>query len=193
MKHMHFHFISGDSMRRLLLCLMALLPACASSSGGGASTTVRPATQTIGGDAGTLTIANTVTADVSHLTFTPDAIFKILPSVFDSIGLPVNTVDPAQRTVGNTGFKIRQRLGKAPLSRYLDCGNTQIGPNADSYDVVLSVTTTASAEGASGTALSTLVDAQARPATYSQGYQHCSTKGGIEIRIAELIKARLAR
>ena len=60
-------------MRRLLLCLTALLPACASSSGGGASPSVKPATQTIGGDAGILTIANTVTADVSHLTFTPDA------------------------------------------------------------------------------------------------------------------------
>ena len=87
----------------------------------------------------------------------------------------------------------RARLGKAPLSRYLDCGNTQIGPNADSYDVFLTVMTTVSPEGASGATLTTIVDAQSRPVTFNQAYSRCSSKGGIEIRIADLVKARLAR
>lgn len=178
-------------MRRLLASFLVLgVSGCAATGTG--SPSAKPATQTIGGDAGTLTMANTLTADVSHLTYTPDAIFKILPSVFDSVGIPVNIVDPTRKQVGNSGYKIRQRLGKAPLSRYLDCGNTQIGPNADSYDVVLTVTTTVTAEGASGAALSTIVDAQARPATYNQGYTHCASKGGIEIRIADIVKARLS-
>lgn len=181
-------------MRRLLLLTMIPLAACASSSsstGGGAA---RPASQTIGSaDVGSITIANSSSADVSHLPFTPDAVWRILPSVFDSIGVPLTTIDQGRKQIGNAGYKIRNRLGKVSLSRYLDCGNTQIGPNADSYDVFLSVLTTVNAEGASGSTITTSVDAQSRPITYNQAYSRCSSKGGIEIRIAELVKARLAR
>ena len=41
--------------------------------------------------------------------------------------------------------------------------------------------------------VSTSVEAQARPATYNQGYSRCTSKGGIETRIAELTRARLSR
>ncbi|MBL0169178.1 MAG: hypothetical protein IPP90_00405 [Gemmatimonadaceae bacterium] len=182
-------------MRCVLLLSLALLPACASSSGGSASApSSRPATQTMGSaDVGSLTVSATSTADVTHLPNTVDAVWRILPSVFDSVGIPVTTIDQARKSIGNAGYKTRARLGKAPLSRYLDCGNTQIGPNADSYDVFMSVITTVSPEGASGAMLTTIVDAQSRPVTYNQAYSRCSSKGGIEIRIADLVKARLAR
>ena len=117
----------------------------------------------------------------------------MLPSVFDSVAIPITTLDPAHKTIGNSGYKIRQRLGKVTLSRYLDCGNTQIGPNADSYDVFLSVITTVTPEGKSGATLTTAVDAQARPVSFNQAYSHCSSKGGIEMRIADLVTARLTR
>lgn len=179
-------------MRRLLIVCVILLPACA-SSGSSSTSSARPATSTIRSAAvGSITMTNATTADVTHLASTPDAVFRILPSVFDSVSIPVNTIDPSRKQVGNSGFKIRARLGKAPLSRYLDCGNTQIGPNADSYDVMLTVMTTVSPEGSTGAVLSTTVDAQAKPVTYNQAYSHCSSKGGIEIRISDLVKARLA-
>lgn len=183
-------------MRRSLVSLslgvgsFALLAACASSS----SPSARPATQTVGSaDVGSMTIAASSTADVSKLPYTVDAVWRVLPSVFDSVGIPLTTIDQARKEIGNPGFKIRTRLGKAPLSRYLDCGNTQIGPNADSYDVFMNVMTRVSADGPNGAVLSTLVDAQARPVTFNQAYSRCSSKGGIEIRIADLVKARLAR
>ena len=179
-------------MRRLLLLSLAALPACASSSSG--SGTARPATQTIGSSSvGSVTVSATSNADVSHLPYSVDAVWSILPSTYDSVGIPVNSLDHARKSIGNGGYKTRSRLGKAPLSRYLDCGNTQIGPNADSYDVFLSVITTVSPEGAGGSTLVTIVDAQSRPATYNQAYSRCSSKGGIEIRIADLVKARLSR
>lgn len=184
-------------MRRMLLLSLAILPACASSSSSSSTASeasVRPATQTIGSSSvGTVTVSATATADVSHLPYSADAVWRILPSTYDSVGIPVTTLDHARKSIGNAGYKTRARLGKAPLSRYLDCGNTQIGPNADSYDVFLSVITTVTAEGANGSALVTIVDAQSRPITYNQGYSRCSSKGGIEIRIADLVKARLSR
>ena len=181
-------------MRLACVVTVALLTACASSTSS-APPSARPATQTIGsgGDVGSLTIAASSTADVSHLPYTSDAVWRVLPSVFDSVGVTVATIDQARKSIGNPGYKVRARLGKVTLSRYLDCGNTQIGPNADSYDVFLSVMTTVAAEGAQGAVLSTIVDAQARPITFNQAYSRCSSKGGIEIKIADLVKARLAR
>lgn len=179
-------------MRRLMLFTVAAcsLSACASSS----TSTARPATQTVsGGSAGSMTISNSTSSDVVRLAYTPDAVWRIMPSVYDSLGVTVSTIDPASKTIGNPGYKIRQKLGKAPLSRYIECGTTQIGPNADSYDVMLSVLSTVTAEGAQGAVLTTTVEAQAKPVTYNQGYSRCSSKGAIEKRISDLVNARLSR
>ena len=120
-----------------------------------------------------------------------EMVFRVLPSLFDSLGVPVNTIDPARKLIGNSGFKIRQRLGKAVLSTLIDCGNTQIGPNADSYDVYMIITTSVSPAGTGSSRLSTLVEAQAKPITYNQGYNRCTTKGTLEQRLADLVTRRL--
>ena len=178
------------------LCATALCAACArGSSTSGAAPGSRPATETVRlGRLGSLTMpTNAPTADVSRILHTADAVWRIMPSVFDSLGVPVATIDPAGRVIGHPGYNTRQRLGKAPLSRFLDCGNSQIGLSADSYDVFLTVLTTVRADGADGAALSTVVEAKARPVTYNQAYSNCSSKGGIERRITELVNAKLAR
>ena len=77
-----------------------------------------------GGAAGVGPTSHTVEASA-------DRAFRILPVVFDSIGVPVALVEPAKKIMGNEGFKIRLPLGKTPLSRFIDCGQAQIGPNAD--------------------------------------------------------------
>jgi hypothetical protein len=178
-------------MRHLVPFAFVLLGACASSH---AAPTARPSTQTVASARNSsISMSATPTADVTHLAWSADAVWRILPSVFDSMSVPVATIDQVRKTIGNPSWKTRARLGKAPLSRYLDCGNTQIGPNADSYDVLLSVLTTVTPEGANGATLTTIVEAQAKPVTYNQAYSRCSSKGGIEMRIAELVKARLAR
>lgn len=166
--------------------------ACSSATSSTPTTAVRPATQTVRtAAAGSFIISNSNSADVSTLPFSADAVWRILPSVFDSVGIPLGTVDVAQKRIGNEGFKIRSRLGKSPLSRFLDCGNTQIGPNADSYDVVLTVITVVQSSGTSESTLTTTVDAQARPVTYNQAYSRCTSKNSLEIRIADIVKARL--
>lgn len=168
------------------------LTGCASSSGAAASTSRAPLTQTIGSTAvGTTVVTSTVDADVVTIPYDADMVFRVLPSLFDSLGVQVTTVDPARKTIGNSGFKVRQRLGKAVLSTLIDCGNTQIGPNADSYDVYMVITTSVSPAGAGSSRLSTLVEAQAKPITYSQGYNRCTSKGTLEQRLADLVTRRL--
>ncbi|MCA0377037.1 MAG: hypothetical protein LCH84_15405 [Gemmatimonadetes bacterium] len=175
-----------------LLCLASLTALAACASGNAGSTSRAPVTQTIGGaGVGRATITTTTEADVMTLPFDADMVFRVLPSLYDSLGVQINTVDPARRMIGNNGFKLRQRLGKAVLSTLIDCGNTQIGPNADSYDVYLSVITTVTPAGAGASTLSTLLEAQARPITYNQAYNRCTTKGTLEQRLADLVTRRL--
>jgi hypothetical protein len=180
-------------MRSLvLLALLPLFAACASS--GGTSASVRPATQMVGGEGiGSLVLAGGGGSDVQKLAYTADAVWRALPAVFDSLAIPLNSVDPTTKELGNSALKIRVRLGKVYLSRYLDCGTTQIGPNADNYDVVLTVLSRVMAEGTAASKLTTTVQAQARPATYNQAYNQCSSKGQIERRIIELLSASLAK
>lgn len=179
------------AIRRAGVLAVLLLSACAS---GGSTSTARPATQTVGrSDIGTLVMSTTGSAEVTALPYSADAVFRILPAVFDSLGVPVASLEPSKKEIGNPGYRIRSRLGKTSLSRYLDCGSTQIGANADNYDVVLTVMATVVADGASMSKLTTVVEAQARPATYNQAYSRCSSKGGIETRLAELAKAQLSK
>ncbi len=179
-------------MRSTMMMLIPLLAACASSSGTSAS--VQPATQRVGGEGlGSMILAGNGGSDVQTLAYTADAVWRALPAVFDSLAIPLNSVDPATKEIGNSALKIRVRLGKVYLSRYVDCGTTQIGPNADNYDVVLTVLSRVVAEGAAASKLTTTVQAQARPATYNQAYNQCSSKGQIERRIIELLTASLSK
>jgi hypothetical protein len=121
----------------------------------------------------------------------PDLVWKVLPSAYDSLGIRLSVIDPDRHLIGNQGMKLRQKLGTTRLSKYIGCGSTQIGPSADSYDVLLSVITDLSitAEGATG--MSTRVSAAARPLAFSQEYSRCVSTGEIEKRLFELVTARL--
>ena len=184
------HRLIGRPLALVAACLVTA-SACASS---GASSSGRPVTQTMGSaDVGRIAITTNSEADVTTLAFDADAVFRVLPSLFDSLGVTVNTLDPARRQIGNNGFKIRQRLGKAILSTLLDCGASQIGPNADGYDVYMSVMTTVTPNGAGSSRLATLVEAQARPVTFNQAYNRCTSKGNLEQRLTDLVTRRLTK
>lgn len=122
-----------------------------------------------------------------------EQVWRSLPAVFDSLAIPIAMLDGRTHTIGTENAKVRQRLGKVALSRYLDCGTTQIGPNADSYQVFLTVFVTAGS-GANGTTdLTITIDANAQPIAFSQAASHCSSKGVLEARILELTSAQARR
>jgi len=178
------------------VALLLLTAACA--SGGAASTPATAGTVqqsiTVGGTGSTAAITMTHDAETqSHLlTSSPARVWAVLPAVFDSLGIPPATVDPASHTIGNTAFKAHGRLKGVPLSRYIDCGNsTQIGPNADSYDIMMSlVAQVRPAEGGASTLVISL-EAAGKPATFSQDYSRCPTKGALETRLTEAVQRLL--
>jgi len=114
-----------------------------------------------------------------------------LPSAYESLSIPLSVVDSATRRLGNSSFNVRRRLGTVPLVRLIDCGSTQGGPSAESYDINMSVLSRLTA-GEGGTTISTTVEAMGKPVAFSGEYIRCSSTGVLESRIADAVKARLA-
>ena len=177
------------------LCLvLAALAACASSPR--TNGTSAPVTQTVrvmGAGGGAVNLATPTTANAVTAPFAVDAVWGVLPAVYDSLGIPVTTRDQATRTIGNEGTRLRRQLGRTPLSRYIDCGNSQIGANADSYDVHLSVVTRLAAADGGATAVTTTLEAMAKPANFPGDFARCHSRNELESRIMDAIRARLRK
>lgn len=192
-------------MRSLLACPLVLTLLACASTGGGADGTAdagsagsaapAPATMRVATPGGNLNIR--VRPDEMRSSFIVaapiDRVWRALPATFDSLGIPGAVVDAAARRYGSTGFRVRRRLGTAPVSRYFDCGQTQIGENADEYNVQLQVVATLSTGTAGTTNVEVLLDALARPVAFSQGYQACSTRGTLDARLIERLRTELSR
>lgn len=179
---------------RVLVALMvAGTMSCASASGGPETGTTTSRTVAVAGMAGKLTVNSTTSASTTALAYSLDDVWRVLSAAFDSLGVTVGHVDPTQHVIGNDGYKLRVQLGRTPLSRYIDCGQTQIGQNADSYDVYLSVLAQVQAGASGGASLTTTLDAAARPISFSQDYSRCSSTGLFESRLVDTVKKLLQR
>ena len=180
-------------MRVLALLSATVLAACASSGSVPAAATT---TSTIrGGSAigGSLNMSSTTAPSVSSVPFPLDQVWRVMPAALDSLAIPLGIIDPARHIIGNEGFKIGQRLGKVSLSRYVECGTTQIGPNADSYEVYLTVLVQLSPGAGGATSVATTFESLARPITFAQDYSRCTTKGLLESRLLEFVRTQLKR
>jgi hypothetical protein len=181
-------------MRGIALFSLAILGACASGTST-TSTTTQPQTTRVTGSGGLASSAITTTAgDVASVTkvaFPLDLVWRALPAAYDSLKIPLTVLDPKMHHLGNEGMKIRQRLGTVMLSKYIDCGQAQIGPSADSYDVYLNVTTTLTPSSGAETQISTIVESAARPLNFGQDYARCTSKGTIENAISSIVASRL--
>jgi len=176
-------------MRALVVTLsVAALSACSSNPPIGGA----PAPETIRvSGAGSVTVTSNATAGVSIVAAPIARVWRLLPMVYDSVGLRVATLDSARHLIANGDTKLRRQLGGVPLSRFLDCGQTQIGYNADSYEVVLTVQTQLQSDPSGATTVRTLVTAVSKPVAFSQEYSNCSSTGKLESRVSDVIRAKL--
>lgn len=118
-----------------------------------------------------------------------------LPAVYELLEIPVSTVDPATKLLGNQALQARTRLGKVPLSRYLSCGQNSVTgtPNADSYAMTIRVLTQLQPGPDGGTRVSTLVDAYGRAQAFNNGDVTCGSTGVLEQQIAARVATLAAR
>jgi hypothetical protein len=180
-------------MRALTVLVLVGLSACASS--GASSPASSPTTETVritGAGNTSLTLTSNAGAQVTKIEAPPEKVWLALAGAYAKVGIPITEVDTVHQRIANSGLKLRRQLNGTSLSRFIECGSTQIGDNADSYDVFLTVSSTVKADPVSGMAtLETMFESQAKPVSFSREYARCSTKGLLEQRIVEAVKAQL--
>ena len=173
----------------VLVGVVAVLGCASSNTAPGGSGTAR-VTGSIGENTmHAISTGSDPIAGTTTLAVPADKLWKLLPAVYESLGIPLTTSDASSRLIGNRGMQIRRELGKVRLSKYIDCGSPQARPSADFYDINLSVVTQLQPIDAGYTRVATTVDAMGRPVSFSGENVRCATTGEIESRISQLLDA----
>src|SRR4051812_30130029 len=103
----------------LLLPLILAVAGCSSSS----PVETAPVPQTmrvVGGGAGSIAMGmsgSTVDARASAIAAPLADVWRVLPAAYESLNIPLSTVDTTTWVIGNSGFNLRRRLGSIPLVR----------------------------------------------------------------------------
>ena len=178
-------------MRALAVLSLIALSACASS--GGSSSRPDETVRINGAGSSNLKLTSNTYGHVSKISAPISKVWLAMPGAFEALSIPISNVDTVGHVIANDGLKIRRQLGTTPLSRFIDCGNTQIGENADSYDVHLTISVKLTADEGGTTKLETMFESMAKPVSFSREYSRCSTRGVLEQRLAEAVKAQLSK
>ena len=126
-------------------------------------------------------------ADVGEATVPAGltAVWGVLPSVFEQLGIEVSRVDAANGIMGTEGYRARRVEGER-MSLWLDCGRGPVQAVADEYQVTLQVMVQILA-ASEGTVVRTTTDAYARGRDSSSSSVHCISSGRLERRIPEMV------
>lgn len=116
-------------------------------------------------------------------------VWRVLPAAFDSVGVALTLIDPKKHLMSNEGFKVRQKLRNERLSTYFECGTTQVGPNADSYELYVRVDSFLEVPkgDSSRTRMTVAITGQAKPLQFSQEYSRCTSKTILERKMLDLV------
>ena len=177
------------AMRFLMSPLVLALATACASSGSSPDPGIAPPTERVVAADTHGAYRTTVPPNTkAHLPVSPSRVFDALKSVYEGLGVPPAINDPATGRFGNTDFWKTRKLGTEPISLYLNCGESIMGPAADNYRIYISVISQVHPDGKGETDLETSFTAQARnmEGTTSDRVA-CGTTG----RLEELIRQRL--
>ncbi|MQA90133.1 MAG: hypothetical protein GEU90_07850 [Gemmatimonas sp.] len=124
-----------------------------------------------------------------QLAATADEVFRQLPTAFQELELDVSLADRESRILGLENVRLR-RIGGVRPSRYLSCGQGVGAPNADAYDVFLTlVSQVLASEG--GSELQLHVSANARASSVAASAVRCTSTGRLEERFFTTLQESL--
>jgi hypothetical protein len=189
-------------MRRLLAPALALSLAACASTGTNTAASGAPVTgNTTTNTATTMTIPNTDTRldiAVSGTNFTSatsigkgvDAVWVALPDIWKSLGLEAETMSTKDHRMVTGLVRVRRQLGGVNLSRYVECGRSTLGPNADSYFITLKFETVLTGD-AKATVVQSGMQVSGEPVGNGGATARCSSTGELENRVGERLQKRL--
>lgn len=183
--------------RTLIVPSLAVLALGACASRPSPATSGGPSIQTTRVQVGQNTTAITTVTEaqlgVAQLPAPLPLVWSSLRTAYDSLGIPLTKIDETNHVLGNEGMKVRRRLGKAALTRLLDCGSAQAGPNAETYEVHISVLTLLTPSGPDQTRSTTKVEASARPVSFAGDFVRCTSTGQLERSLESMLRFLIAR
>ena len=192
------------------VAILAVVTACASAPAGGEGTSQVQATpsECVPAPAGEedaplvkTTFANipgyqnqAITQDLEFICMevpvATEIAWGVLPGIYQEIGIPVATTDPAKRMVANPGFEV-QRIAGSRMNRWLDCGTSRTGPMANAYQVTLSVQTELREVAEGTTEVKSLVAGTALNRSTASFPVQCASRETLEVVIADRIAEAL--
>ncbi|WP_411279762.1 hypothetical protein [Gemmatimonas sp.] len=116
-----------------------------------------------------------------------------LQEAYTTLGIPVTELNQQTRTIGNNTYRVRRRIGDVPTMRALDCGGDSGMPNAETYQLLLTVKSRIIPNDAGGSVVQSTLEGTGKNATTAASSDvRCSSMGVLEKRIADLVKAKVA-
>jgi hypothetical protein len=176
--------------RPCLALLVAATAACASS--GGAPSVAMPTERTVAVDDNNVYRTTVLPNAKVPVPAAPNRVFEAVKAVYEELGVPPGTNDPATGRFGNVDFWKQRRFGNEALSTYLNCGDSFTGPVANSYRIYLSLISIVRPDGKGGSEVETAFTAQAQNMEGSAGDRiACGTSGRLEERIRKSILLKI--
>ncbi len=172
---------------------------CASAGSGTVANTAPPVTMTpvtqrvVTAGGGALNI-NTVSVNsgMSTPVSAPlDSAWAALKAVYGELGIPAKTLVDASHLIANESFKTRRRISKLEMRNILDCGSTQGMPNAETYDIMMSISSYLVVNPKGGLNLITRIDASGKSPNFSrEASVNCPSQGALEKLIGDMVKKK---
>jgi hypothetical protein len=181
-------------MRSLMsLVVLALATSCASAGSSPDPGIVTPTERVVAADTHGAYRTTVPPNAKAHIPVAPSRVFDALKSVYEELGVPPAINDPTTGHFGNTDFWKTRRLGTEPISTYLNCGDSIMGPAADNYRIYISLISLVRPDGKGESDLETALSAQARnmEGTTSDRVS-CGTTGRLEQRIRQRLLDKLS-
>jgi len=122
----------------------------------------------------------------------PNRVFEAVKAVYEELGVPPGTNDPATGRFGNIDFWKQRRFANEALSMYLNCGDSFTGPVANNYRIYMSLISIVRPDGKGGSEVETAFTAQAQNMEGTAGDRiACGTSGRLEERIRRSILLKI--
>ena len=149
--------------------------------------------QNAGGGSRGMNMLSTTEVNSTVVAAPPDQAFQALSAAYAQLGIAVTDLNQQARTLGNGDLRVRRRIGDVQTVRAFDCGGDSGMPNAETYQLRLTVQSRVIPSDAGGSVIQTTVEGSGRSATTTASSDvRCSSKGVLEQRIGALVKAKLA-
>jgi hypothetical protein len=139
---------------------------------------------------------STLTIDTRRETFissdtvraAPLDVYRAITEIFGTLDFKVQKADSAALFVTTQPTLLRHDLKGIRLSKYLSCGQSALGSNADLYFLSVRLHSTVQPAGAAAAILRTNVSATARPPDNGATSVRCESNGLLEHRIRDLVR-----